>query len=184
MRGLYRNYLSVDFKYKLYTNSAWRASNIANGKKIAKQVLHGLGKGCYYFGKGLYIVGRAVGRDIQKEYRNSQKRRRNEEEERRQLREIERESYYAEKGRLSASRTQERDPYQEGYEQELGRQAAFKEVRNQKRRDAERRRIKNTLIPDVEYRTPKYEVRDPAADFLDDVEYARKKRKKKSIWDL
>jgi len=40
-----------------------------------------------------------------------------------------------------------RDPYQEGYETELGRQDALREIRKQKERDAERKRIENNLFP-------------------------------------
>lgn len=68
----------------------------------------------------------------------------------------------------------ESDPYEEGFERELGRQAAIKEAMEQRKRDAERKRMN----PGYVYDPPKYDVRDPLADFVDDAEYARKKRKK------
>jgi hypothetical protein len=65
------------------------------------------------------------------------------------------------------SEPQERDAYEEGYEQELGRQAAIEEARRQRIRDAQWKRDH-----------PIIEFRNPTNDFLDDVEAARRKRKR------
>lgn len=65
-----------------------------------------------------------------------------------------------------------RDPYEEGFEYERGRQDAIEEAREQKRQDREWKRSHPVIV----YDPPTYEVKDP---FTGEFPSDRKKRKRK-----
>ena len=71
---------------------------MADAKRIAKQILRGIGKGFYYFGKGIYIFAKFTAKQIGISYRNYQKQKRIEEQQSRYDRQTERENYYAGRG--------------------------------------------------------------------------------------
>lgn len=75
---------------------------MADSKRIAKQVLHGIGKGFILCGKGILFVSKAIGRTIQKDYERSQQNQRKKEAEREYYRQIAKASYADEVGRQQA----------------------------------------------------------------------------------
>jgi hypothetical protein len=71
------------------------------------------------------------------------------------------------------------DPFTKGYEEEMGRLEALREAKERREQEATWKRDHPIYRYDP---PPEIDFRNPVSDFLDDVDAARKKRKKNNYW--